>query len=332
MTGFAVDVHAHAVPTALVADLAAGRVRFPHIAVERAGSGHTLAFGGGPPTRPVAAGLTDVARRDAWLTGQGIARQVVGGWVDIFGYELPADEGAGWAAALTDALTGLAAADARLIPLATVPLQDPARAAAALHEPPVAGLPGVMIATRVGERELDDPALTPFWEAADAAGTVVYLHPGFSGSASRYADFGLVNGLARVEDSTVTLARLLYAGVPARYPGARLVAAHGGGALPYVLGRLVRNHVNNPGGTADPLESFARLYFDSVVFDPAVLEFLVARAGPDRVLLGSDYPFPIGDLTPRDVVERAPLNAGDRGRILGGNAARLFGPAAAEPR
>jgi aminocarboxymuconate-semialdehyde decarboxylase len=331
MTTFAVDVHAHAVPSALVADLAAGRVRFPHVVVERIGSGHALAFGGGPTTRPIAAGLTDAGRRDAWLTEQGIARQVVGGWLDMFGYELPADEGADWAVALTEALTGLAAADGRLIPLATVPLQDPARAAAALHEPPAAGLPGVMIATRAGDRELDDPALTPFWEAADAAGAVVYLHPGFSGSA-RYADFGLVNGLARVEDSTVTLARLLYAGVPARYPGARLVAAHGGGALPYVLGRLVRNHVINPGRTADPLESFARLYFDSVVFDPAVLEFLVARAGPDRVLLGSDYPFPIGDLTPQDVVERAALRTGDRAQILGGNAARLFGQAAAEPR
>jgi aminocarboxymuconate-semialdehyde decarboxylase len=192
------------------------------------------------------------------------------------------------------------------------------------------GLPGVMIATRAGGRELDDPALTPFWEAADTAGAVVYLHPGFAGAA-RYADFGLVNGLARIEDSTVTLARLLYAGIPARYPGARIVAAHGGGALPYVLGRLARNHVINPAGTADPLESFAELYFDSVVFDPAVLEFLVAKAGPDRVLLGSDYPFPIGDLAPRDVVERAALRDGERAAITGGNAALLFPRADAEP-
>ncbi len=213
-----------------------------------------------------------------------------------------------------------------------MPLQDPGRAAAALHEPPAARLPGVMIATRAGDRELDDPALTPFWEAADAAGAVVYLHPGFAGASARYADFGLVNGLARVEDSTVTLARLLYAGVPARYPGLRLVVAHGGGALPYVLGRLIRNHVINPGDTADPLESFARLYFDSVVFDSAALEFLVARAGPDRVLLGSDYPFPIGDPAPRRVVERAALGEGDRDRILGGTAARLFGRTAAGSR
>jgi aminocarboxymuconate-semialdehyde decarboxylase len=322
------DVHAHAVPPGLVADLAAGRVRFPHVTVQRQGPGYVLAFGGGPPTRPVAPGLTDADLRAAWLARQGIGRQVVGGWLDIFGYELPAGEGADWAVALTEGLAALAAADGRLIPLGTVPLQDPQRAAAALHESPLAGLPGVMIATRAGGRELDDPALTPFWEAADAAGAVVYLHPGFAGASARYQDFGLVNGLARVEDSTVTLARLLHAGVPARFPRARLVVAHGGGALPYVLGRLVRNHVINPADTADPLESFARLYFDSVVFDPAVLEFLVARAGPDRVLLGSDYPFPIGDPAPRAVVERAALPEDQRDLVLSGNAARLFG----EPR
>ena len=328
MTPGAVDVHAHAVPAGLIEDLAAGRVRFPHVAVERVGPGHALSFCGGPPTRPVAAGLTDAGQRDAWLTGQRIDRQVVGGWLDIFGYELPPDEGADWAVALTEGLAALAAADPRLIPLGTVPLQDPPRAAAAVGN---MDLPGIMIATRAGDRELDDPALTPFWEAADAARAVVYLHPGFAGGA-RYADFGLVNGLARVEDSTVTLARLLYAGIPARYPGARIVAAHGGGALPYALGRLARNHVINPGSTADPLESFALLYFDSVVFDPAALEFLVAKAGPDRVLLGSDYPFPIGDLAPRDVVERAELRDGERAGIIGGNAALLFPGADADPR
>jgi aminocarboxymuconate-semialdehyde decarboxylase len=325
-----VDVHAHAVPTALMADLAAGRVRFPHVEVRRHGGSHIVAFNGGPPTRPLAAGLTDPGLRGAWLAEQGIARQVVGGWLDIFGYELASDEGADWAAALTGALAELAAADSRLIPLGTVPLQDPGRSAVALAEQSQERSPGVMIATRAGGRELDDPAFTPFWEAADAAGAVVYLHPGFT-AAARYADFGLVNGLARLEDSTVTLARLLYAGVPARYPGMKLVAAHGGAALPYVLGRLVRNHLIAPDATADPVESFSHLYFDSVVFDPAVLEFLVAKAGPSHVMLGSDYPFPIGDLTPRAVVERAALGDGDRGQILIGNAVRLFGPADPNP-
>jgi aminocarboxymuconate-semialdehyde decarboxylase len=327
----AVDIHAHVVPPALLADLAAGRLRFPHVELRQAEGGQVMAFNGGPPTRPIAAGLTDPGPRTAWLAEHGIARQVLSGWLDIFGYELPAAEGADWAVALTSAITELAVADARLVPLGTVPLQDPGRSATALQEESITHLPGVMISTRPADRELDDPALIPFWEAANAAGAIVYLHPGSSGATARYSDFGLVNGLARLEDSTVTLARLLYAGVPARYPRMKLVVAHGGGALPYVLGRLIRNHLINPRSTADPVESFACLYFDSVVFDPGTLEFLVAKAGPDRVLLGSDYPFPIGDPAPRTVIERATLPDSDREQVLRGNAARLFGRAAEVP-
>ena len=318
-----IDVHAHLVPQALLEDLAAGRERFPHIEVRRHEETHVVAFSGGAPTRPINSGLTDLDRRGAWLAEQGVTRQLAGGWLDIFGYDLPADEGADWAARLTAALVEVAGADDRLTALGTVPLQDPRRAAEALAACRGAGLPGVMIATRAGGRELDDPGFTPFWEAADSSGALVFLHPGFGGSSSRYTDFGLVNGLARLEDSTVTLARLLYAGIPARYPGARIVVAHGGAALPYVLGRLARNHAINP-ATADPLESFGRLYFDSVVFDPLALEFLVRRAGAPRVLLGSDYPFPIGDLAPSDVVTRADLKDDDRAAILGGTAAGLL--------
>jgi len=323
-----IDAHAHIVPAGLIADLAAGRVRFPHVEVAAHGASHIASFNGGPPTRPIAPGLTDPDRRGRWLAEQGIDRQVVGGWLDLFGYELPGDEGADWARLLTDAVADLAATDERLVPLGTVPLQDPERAAAALVAQRGAGIPGAMIATRAGGRELDDPAFTPFWEAADQTGAVLFLHPGFGAASQRYTEFGLANGLARLEDTTVTLARLLYAGVPARYPGMKLLVAHGGAALPAVLGRLVRNHVINTDSTADPLESFARLYLDSVVFDPSTLEFLVAKIGADRVLLGSDYPFPIGDLAPRRVVEQAEVKGEDRARILGHNAERLFGIAA----
>ena len=337
-----IDVHAHAVPASFLADLAAGRIRFPHVDVRRTDAGYTVTFGDEPPTRPVAAGLVDPGRRAAWLAARGVDRQVISGWLDMFGYGLPGDEGADWAAALTRALYELAAGelaegelaghDGRLIPLGAVPLQDPQAAADALCARPSATgsrprAPGVMIGTRADGRELDDPALTPFWAAADQAGAVVYLHPAFGGAdgaSPRYAGFGLLNGLARIEDSTVTLARLLYAGVPARFGRMKLVVAHGGGALPYVLGRLIRNHLVSP-GTADPLESFARLYFDSVVFDPAALSFLAAKAGASRVLLGSDYPFPIGDPEPRRVVDDATLSPADRAAILGQTAARLFG-------
>jgi aminocarboxymuconate-semialdehyde decarboxylase len=320
-----VDVHAHLVPAGLLGDLAAGRISFPHVEVRAHEDTHVVAFSGGKPTRPVAAGLTDRRRRADWLAGQRIDRQLAGGWLDIFGYGLPGDEAADWADLLTGAIVAEAQADDRLIPLGTVPLQDPVRAAEAVRKRAAEGLAGIMIATRAGERELDDRACTPFWEAADETGTLVYLHPGFGGASPRYQDFGLLNGLARLEDGTVTLARMLYAGIPARYPRARVLVAHGGAALPYALGRLARNHLINKETTADPVESFASLYFDSVVFDPAVLEFLVAKAGADRVLLGSDYPFPIGDLSPRLVVENASLGDDQRARILGATAAGLLG-------
>lgn len=318
-----VDSHAHIMSTNLLQRLHSGEIRFPNIEVTADEETYRVAFNGGAPTRPIAAGLTDNKRRAGWLDDNGIDLQVVGGWLDVFGYELPVDEGVEWSATLTEAIRTVTAGDPRQLVLGTVPLQDPVRAAEALRAQRAQGLPGVMIATRAGGRELSDEAFTPFWEAADETGATVFLHPGFADNP-RYDDFGLVNGLARLEDTTVTLARLLYAGVPARFGGAKLIIAHAGAALPYVLGRLVRNHTLNPDTTQDPLESFAQLYFDSVVFDHEALNFLIGKVGANRVLLGSDYPFPIGDLTPRDIVRESDLAEAERVLIDGENARRLF--------
>jgi aminocarboxymuconate-semialdehyde decarboxylase len=323
-TRVVVDCHAHLAPKQLLTELHAGEIRFPNIEVTAHESTFRVSFNGGAPTRPVAPRLTDPARRSAWLAENRIDLQIVGGWLDIFGYDLPEEEGAEWAEVLTTALNDSVADDPRQVVLGTLPMQDPVRAAEALRAQRAGGSPGVMIATRAAGRDLDDPLFAPFWEAADETGAVVFLHPGFGGASDRYHDFGLVNGLARLEDTTVTLARLLYAGIPARHPGAKVLVAHAGAALPFVLGRLVRNHLMNPDTTSDPLESFAHLYFDSVVFDPQALSFLVDKVGPERILLGSDYPFPIGDLAPRNVVAEAKLDDAQRALIESGNARRLF--------
>ena len=319
-----VDVHAHLVPIDVLTEIAGGDTRFPNIEVTPHESTYRVAFNGEAPTRPIAPGLSDPARRTAWLDEHGIDLQVVGGWLDIFGYQLPTDEGTEWSSVLTDGLRTVAAGDERLVVLGTVPLQAPDQAAEMLRLHHKAGLPGAMIATRAAGRDLDDPPFTSFWEAADETGSVIFLHPGFGGAGERYHDFGLVNGLARLEDTTVTLARLLYAGIPAKYPNAKILVAHAGAALPYVLGRLAQNHAVNPDSTADPLESFSRLYFDSVVFDSDALRFLLGKVGAQKVLLGSDYPFPIGDLKPRNVIKAAELDAETRVQVEGGNARELF--------
>ncbi len=318
-----IDSHAHLVPGELLDSLRRGAAGFPSIEVTAHEQTYRVAFGGGPQTRPIARGLLDNEQRVQWLDRNGIDLQITGGWLDLFGYALPADEGAEWAAALTDGLRA-AAVPGRQAVLGTVPLQAPERAAEALRAQRAAGLPGVMIATRAGDTELSDPVMEPFWAAAHETDAVVFVHPGFAGASPRYEDFGLVNGLARLEDTTVTLARLLYAGVPARYDRARILVAHAGAALPYVMGRLVQNHVLHPDSTADPLESFAQLYFDSVVFDSDALRFLLDKVGTGRVLMGSDYPFPIGDLEPATVLDGAKLDAAQRAMVAGGNARSLF--------
>ncbi|MFF5992785.1 amidohydrolase family protein [Prauserella flavalba] len=324
-----VDVHAHMVPLRLIEQVHGGELSFPDIEVTAHESTYRVAFNGGAPTRPIAPGLSDLGKRVAWLDQNGIHHQLVGGWLDIFGYDLPAEEGAEWSAALTDALREVAVEEPRLTVLGTVPLQDPKRAAEALRQQVSSGSPGIMIATRAAGRDLDDAAFTPFWESAHETGAIVFLHPGFGGASERYSDFGLVNGLARLEDTTVTLARLLYAGIPERYAGAKIVVAHAGAALPYVLGRLTRNHLLNKDTTHDPVASFRNLYFDSVVFDPDALQLLIGKVGAQRVMLGSDYPFPIGDLEPRKLVADLQVGDEDKRDIEGRNAAQLFGGGAA---
>src|SRR5215813_9735526 len=136
-----IDSHAHLAPPDLIAAIRRDQARFPSVRViEEAGS-IALAFAGGKPTRPVSKPLSDIAARLAWMDKQGIASQVCGGWVDMFGYELPAPEGESWSRLINEALLAAARAEPRFVPLATVPLQDGARAAAVLRAAVDAGFP-----------------------------------------------------------------------------------------------------------------------------------------------------------------------------------------------
>jgi len=209
--------------------------------------------------------------------------------------------------------------------LATVPLQDGKLAAKVLEEALDAGFHGAMIATQpkgIGGN-LDDPSLDPFWEVASARGAGIFLHPHYLCNDDRLDGYDLVNAVGRLADTTIAVARLLFAGHLTRFPGMKLLLSHAGGALPYALGRFKRNKAIHP-DYADPEQNFRQLYFDTVLFEPLALRFLVDLVGADRVMLGSDYPFGIGDLEPCGVVDRTVLTAAEREAILGGNAARIF--------
>ncbi|HUC62260.1 MAG TPA: amidohydrolase family protein [Alphaproteobacteria bacterium] len=321
-----IDVHAHYVPPSLLDALAAERRLFPSVEVLGERSAMRMAFAGKDATRPISPKLSDPAARRDWLSKQGIQRQVVGGWLDIFGYELPAAEGADWCRFLNRHMRDAASGLDELVPLASVPLQSGKLAAEILEEALGMGFHGAMIGTQpkgVGGA-LDDADLNPFWEAASAKQATVFLHPMFACGDDRLNDYDLVNGVGRLTDTTTAVARLLFSGHVTRYSGVKLLISHGGAALPYALGRLKRNFDIHPGKYADPVAEFARLYFDTVLFDPRALRFLCDLAGADKIMLGSDYPFPIGDAEPTKVVDSASLSEVERRSILSETAAKLF--------
>lgn len=324
-----IDTHAHFTPQSMLGALKNKIGQFPNVELLHQDDSYQLVFAGLAPTRPLSPKLRDTEMRLAWMDEQSIDAQIVGGWLDSFGYELPAEEGEAWSRFLNEfqmsGTDGTNGTD-RLTPLASVPLQDGKRAAKVLEEALGAGFKGVMIGTqtRGSEGNLDDPDLDPFWEAADSLGATIYCHPMFGCGDPRLLDYDMINAVGRGSDTTTAVARMLFAGHFLKYPRMNFILSHGGGAIPYMLGRLARNHEIHPGKYADPVAGFKTLYFDSVLFAPNALNYLCLCCGHDRVMLGSDYPFPIGDSDPLKVVEAADLTERQKKKILGETAARLF--------
>ena len=322
-----IDCHAHLVPPGLLEAIRERASTFPSVRVIEQDHSLGFSFAGHKPTRPVAKPLSDVAARLSWMNAQKVGRQVVGGWLDMFGYEIPAEEGLRWSRLINEHLAEVAKREPRFVPLATVPLQDGARAAEALREAQAAGFAGAMIGTQPKGTGgvLDDPTLAPFWEAANAHGSVIFIHPVFESGDDRVHDYGMANAVGRISDTLIAVSRLIYAGHVTRYADAKIVVGIGGAALPYVIGRLRRNYELDKAKLGDPDLALASLYYDTIVQDTRTLRYLVEVVGSGRIMMGSDMPFPIGDPEPLKIVEAIPLSIADRTAIESGTAQRLFG-------
>ena len=173
-----IDTHAHVVPATLLDAMRSEKRLFPSVKLHDAAAPR-MEFGGGGPGRPIQPRLHDLGQRRDWLKKARVDRQLVGGWTDVYGYDLPGAEGADWARFYNEHIKLDAEALGPLLPLTTVPLQDGALAARVLEEALDAGFNGAMIATQpkgVGGN-LDDPSLDLFWQAASARGAAIFLHP-----------------------------------------------------------------------------------------------------------------------------------------------------------
>ena len=275
--------------------------------------------------------MSDVTERIAHMDAMGVDMQVLSSsLVQLSTYWAEPQESLRMERMLNDRMAAAVAANPkRLIGLGGVPLAAPALAVAELTRcMGELGLAGVGISTTARQMELGDAALRPFWEKAEELGAVVYIHPA-GNTGARFAKWYLWNSIGQAFEEAMAIASLMYEGILDAFPQLKICISHGGGYMPYYMGRIARNYVEKPATRVNmkrsPAEYLRMLYFDSCVYEPEVLEALVKRVGADRVVLGSDYP--VGETKPVEFVKSCKLSAAEKENIIGVNAARWLGVA-----
>lgn len=287
-----IDLHTHLAPALARADL-------PGVGLD----GDVMVLDGNR------IGLADLYRPDrlvAYLDAVGLAEAVVTVPPPFYRQHLAVAESAVWVTALNDGLLRAVADQPRLTPLAYLPMEHPQVALAEYER--VAGDPrwaGVTAAAGGHSTSLDDDALRPLWRRLDEDGRTVQLHPGHSPD-DRLASYYLANLLGNPVETAVAAAQLVFGELLSDFPRIRFVLLHCGGCLPAVVGRWERGHAARrpgvPALTLSPAAAVRRLWVDVLAHDPAVVDLAVAVFGERRLVLGSDWPFPMGIDDPLSLV------------------------------
>jgi len=258
----------------------------------------------------------------------GIDMQVLCGHVAQYCYWASPDMGARLARIGNDRLAELVHRKSdRFIGMGMVPLQDVPAAVNELERMRAElGFKAVVIDTHVNSLELGDEKLQPFWTKAEQLGMPVFIHPsGFQ--HPRFTRHLMWNGVGQPIEEAIAMSNLIYEGILDRFPKLRLGIAHGGGFLPYYAGRVDRNFRNRPQETPkitkEPSQYMRRFFYDTVVYNVDMLEFLARKVGADHIVLGGDYP--VGEDNPAAFVKGAKLSVAAKQMILGKNAANLLG-------
>jgi aminocarboxymuconate-semialdehyde decarboxylase len=325
-----VDVHAHVIVPEITRGAGDGEAWRPRVFRDDAGT--QVVELGRRQIRAAVAEFVDIGEILAAQDAAGVDRVLLCPWVPLLYYDAEPAAGLARARIQNDALAGLVSAHPdRVSALGALPLQDPELAAEELHALMEGGvLKGIEVAASVRGVFLGDDRFDPFWAAAAGTGALVFVHPttrGFDSPA--FQDYYLWNTVGNPLETATTAAHMVEAGVLERHSGLRVLLAHGGGALLAVRGRLRHAHGFQPQARSrlreSPDDSIRRFYFDTLTHDDRLLAALIDYVGPEHVLMGSDYPFDMGDARHVDTVRALGLDADVEAAILAGNAERLLG-------
>jgi aminocarboxymuconate-semialdehyde decarboxylase len=325
-----VDVHCH------YTSRRADDFALPH---RKANSEAMLAFAGGSErsqhTEDIKAldqRIRGTERRLAEMDAMGVDVQIISPGPMQYFYWLEPELGREASRMVNDDITEIAARHPdRLVAMGTAPLQHPEFALAELERcVKKLGLRAMEINTCVNGTELSQAGLDKFFAKVEEYGVVLFIHPlGFT-DGGRMARHFFINTIGNPLESTLAIGHLIHDGVLDRYPGLKICVAHGGGYIAHYIGRLDHTYEHRPEvhkQMSKPPSAYMRqLYFDTVLYDPAEIEQLARRWGAEHVLMGTDWPYNMGERDPIGLLRRCTaISEADREKIAGRNAAELFG-------
>jgi aminocarboxymuconate-semialdehyde decarboxylase len=285
----------------------------------------------GVPYSPFPRGGRDLERRLADMDAAEVDVQVLSNTPQTFLYDQDPGQTAATSALQNDQIATLVKARPdRFMGMATLPMQDPDRAIAELRRAvKTLGLVGAQIGSHIEGKNLDDPGLAPFWAAVAELDAFIMIHPTKPAGGPRNKNYYLTNLIGNPLETTIAAASLVFGGVMEKYPNLKILLVHGGGYVPYQYGRW--SHGYEVRGEpkqflkVDPEASVRRFYYDTITHGKPALEYLVSLMGASRIVLGSDYPYDMGNWELVREARALPIPEVDRAKILGGNAAAMFG-------
>lgn len=323
----AIDMHNHMIAPEIVQFLEREGAKFETRIIERDGRPFFLIQE--TALRPINDKMTNAETRIADMDAEGVDLQALSCVPFLMYPDVTPALGLAIAQVNNDALAAVARRlPERFTALASVPIQDPPVAAKELERAKSLGMRGVEIPPKVGEQGLDEPQFAPFWEAAEALGMVVCLHPFEAAPKGALARYGLGNRVGNLYDTGLAAALLICGGVLERHPRLKVVLYHAGGAFPSLIGRLDNGYrltAELRTTPRPPSDYLSQYWFDLIAHNPAMLRYLAGTYGADRLVIGSDYPLGGGLAHPVQEARALGLPRDQEDLVLGGNAERLLG-------